>query len=219
MRKVKNSIIKKEKGAIAIFVLVALLFMSAFLILLFANNINKSKDTQEQFKITGEIYAGEGEQGAYDQAFGELRKKNRQLLTATSQENSNTLELQNVFAEEKLSNYKIYGNSVQNETPSPTNPVEIQSVGDKTKNLFDIDSAVNENLVKNDDGTYTIWKNTEYTTGRFSKTISVNIPANTKFTLSCDVIGYNGQYALPFQICCIVGRKGRIYKFNRKSKK
>ena len=31
---------------------------------------------------------------------------------------------------------QIYGNSVQNGTPSPTNPVEIQSVGDKTKNLL-----------------------------------------------------------------------------------
>ena len=87
------------------------------------------------------------------------------------------------------------------------------------KNLFDIDSTLNDNLVKNDDGTYTIWKSNKEYNGRISNTISVNIPENTKFTLSCDVIAYNGQYALPFQICCNVGRKGRIYKFNRKSKK
>ena len=31
---------------------------------------------------------------------------------------------------------KIYGNSIQNGTPSPTTPVEIQSVGDKTINLL-----------------------------------------------------------------------------------
>ena len=36
-----------------------------------------------------------------------------------------------------LKDYKIYGNSVQDGTPTPTNPVEIESVGDKTKNLFD----------------------------------------------------------------------------------
>ncbi len=36
-----------------------------------------------------------------------------------------------------LKDYKIYGNSVQNGTPSPSTPVEIQSVGDKTKNLLD----------------------------------------------------------------------------------
>ena len=33
---------------------------------------------------------------------------------------------------------KIYGESTQNGTPTPTNPVEIQSVGDKTNNLLDI---------------------------------------------------------------------------------
>ena len=32
----------------------------------------------------------------------------------------------------------IYGNSIQNGTPTPTSPVEIESVGEKTKNLLDI---------------------------------------------------------------------------------
>lgn len=33
--------------------------------------------------------------------------------------------------------YKICGNSIQDGTPSPENPVEIESVGTRTKNLFD----------------------------------------------------------------------------------
>ena len=37
-----------------------------------------------------------------------------------------------------LTNLILYGNSVQDGTPTPDNPVEIQSVGEKTKNLFDI---------------------------------------------------------------------------------
>ena len=36
-----------------------------------------------------------------------------------------------------LVDYKIYGDSVQNGTPTPNTPIEIQSVGDKTKNLFE----------------------------------------------------------------------------------
>ena len=36
----------------------------------------------------------------------------------------------------KLDNYKIYGNSIQNGIPSPVTPIEIQSVGVKTNNLF-----------------------------------------------------------------------------------
>lgn len=38
--------------------------------------------------------------------------------------------------ENKLLNYQIYGNSKQDGTPTPSTPVEIQSVGDKTKNKF-----------------------------------------------------------------------------------
>ena len=34
-----------------------------------------------------------------------------------------------------MRNYEVYGNSVQDGTPSPESPVEIQSVGDLTKNL------------------------------------------------------------------------------------
>ena len=36
---------------------------------------------------------------------------------------------------------KIYGSSLQNGTPTPTSPVEIESVGEKTKNLFDYDNT------------------------------------------------------------------------------
>ena len=35
-----------------------------------------------------------------------------------------------------LIDYKIYGNSVQNGTPTPEAPIEVESVGDKTSNLF-----------------------------------------------------------------------------------
>ena len=45
------------------------------------------------------------------------------------------LTLQNAVAG-KLIDYKIYGNSIQDGTPSVDNPVEIENVGDKTKNLF-----------------------------------------------------------------------------------
>ena len=52
-----------------------------------------------------------------------------------------------------LKSWSITGNTVQDGTPSPDNPVEIQSVGERTKNLFDaktIFSGINES-----DGVYT----------------------------------------------------------------
>ena len=48
--------LKNEKGSITIFVLVGLLFMSAFLIISYAGNVNKSKVVKEQLEIINSIY-------------------------------------------------------------------------------------------------------------------------------------------------------------------
>ncbi len=101
---------------------------------------------------------------------------------------------------DSLSNYIIYGNSIQNGEPSPENPVEIESVGDKTKNLIDIDSMLNDCLIKNEDGSYTIKKISS--SNRMSKTLYVNIPADTYICLSGKVLEYNGTYNYPVQVVC-----------------
>ena len=64
-------------------------------------------------------------------------------------------------------------------------------------NLIDVDSMLNECLVKNDDGTYSILK-TE--TNRFSKQFPVNLTAGTVVRFDADVIEYNGAYHLNLQI-------------------
>lgn len=38
-----------------------------------------------------------------------------------------------------LVDYKVYGNSIQDGTPTPDAPIEIESVGDKTENLWEFD--------------------------------------------------------------------------------
>ena len=43
--------------------------------------------------------------------------------------------------EKPLRDYRIYGNSIQDGTPSPDNPKEIQSVGEKTYNLWGKETA------------------------------------------------------------------------------
>ena len=48
--------LRGKKGSIAIFVLIALLFMASFLIIMFSGNINKSKTVKEQIDIIKEIY-------------------------------------------------------------------------------------------------------------------------------------------------------------------
>lgn len=80
---------------------------------------------------------------------------------------------------EEVINYRIYGNSVQSETPSVDNPVEVQSVGDLVtdakseyygkydvpvtvcgKNLFDMETVLPKHgFVKQDDGSYYVASN------------------------------------------------------------
>lgn len=81
-----------------------------------------------------------------------------------------------------LTEFNIYGMSKQESTTGA--------------NLIDIDSMLNECLVKNADDTYSILK-TE--TGRFSKTFPVNLKAGTKIRFDADVIEYNGTYHIKLQ--------------------
>lgn len=51
--------------------------------------------------------------------------------------------------------YKIYGNSIQNGTPSLETPIEVESVGDIVKNLFDKEAAtIGIGLSTSNGGTY-----------------------------------------------------------------
>lgn len=65
------------------------------------------------------------------------------------------------------------------------------------KNLIDVDSMLNECLIKNTDGTYSILR-TE--TNRFSKTFPVNLKAGTAVRFDADIVEYNGTYDKPLQI-------------------
>lgn len=101
--------VRDKKGSITIFVLVGLLFMSGFLLISFGNNVNKSKVSKEQFNIISSIYSrGDGIEKSYERVYTTLRKKNAQTLNA-SVENSSSIELTKTF-EDKISNYRIYGN-------------------------------------------------------------------------------------------------------------
>lgn len=81
-----------------------------------------------------------------------------------------------------LTEFNIYGMSKQESTTGA--------------NLIDVDSMLNECLVKNADDTYSILK-TE--TGRFSKNFPVNLKAGTKIRFDADVIEYNGTYHIKLQ--------------------
>ena len=135
-------ILKSEKGSITLFVLVGLLFMTAFLIIAYGRNVNNSKIVKEQFEIISDIYMpNDNIAESYTDAYTDLRSKNKQILTYDSEVEElstvSTIELNKTY-DDKISNYRIYGNSVQNGSPTPDNPIEIQSVGiyDEAKDKY-----------------------------------------------------------------------------------
>ena len=126
--------LKNEKGSITIFVLIGLLFMTAFLIIAYGANVNNSKIVKEQFNIISDIYMpNDNIVDSYTEVYTDLRKKNKQILSYDSEKEGlisvSEVELDKTYAD-KVTNYIIYGNSIQNGIPTIEKPVEIQSVGD-----------------------------------------------------------------------------------------
>ena len=125
----------------------------------------------------------------------------------------NSLTLKN-SVKGKLLDYKIYGNSVQNGTPSPSAPVEIQSVGDKTNNLIEYPymetTKTTNGITFTDNGDGTITVNGTATANAMFNIISnatkvwEGIQAGETYTLSLETdSNYNGStsgitYALNY---------------------
>jgi len=73
----------------------------------------------------------------------------------------------------KTLNYRIYGNSVQNGDPTPENPVEVESVGNKTSNLLDIDNMVDGFISMTTGDAYEPYYNSSYPNAKTSQLIPV----------------------------------------------
>lgn len=178
---IEKKFLKKENGSIAVFVLVALLFMSAFLIIAYAGNINKSKDVKEQFDIVSGIYSqGDGDQSAYTRAYTALRAKNKQTLKLSSENNGSnnkSLELKKTYAG-NLINYKIYGSEAGvgeevKDTSDPNNgkyKISITVTNESQTQTHTADIFIDEQL-KYTDGTadYIDFSNQEIVKGNGTK--------------------------------------------------
>ena len=103
-----------------------------------------------------------------------------------------------------ITDYKIYGNSVQNGTPSPTNYVEVESVGDKTKNLIEYpyeETTKTLNgltFIDNGDGTISVngiaEANTTFNIRNSKSSIWAGIIPNETYTASVIIEGgYTGS--------------------------
>ena len=94
----------------------------------------------------------------------------------------------------KLLDYKIYGNSVQDGTPTPDTPVEIQSVGEQSKNLFNIKECINGiDILDNGDGSITVKSYPSFTNKKLSH-LAPNLKVGDEFVFSMETNGYQQIY-------------------------
>jgi hypothetical protein len=84
---------------------------------------------------------------------------------------------------EQLLDYRIYGNTVQDGTPAPENPAEVQGVGEQTENLFDKDVAVVYNAY--------ITRGGKWYYANDSRSVRIQVKPNTQYTLSTE-----GRYTI-----------------------
>jgi len=188
--------VRDNKGSVTLFVLVGLLFMTMFLIISYASNVNKSKISKEQLNMISSTYShNDSDADSYNRAYTAIRKQNKTTLQASVQ-NSNKLQLTKTF-EEPVSNYRIYGNSISTENvgdlvtnTSNSNygkykiPVQVSG-----KNLF------NANLIYYDTSNKLCFSAENLEIGK-QYTISSDIPL-TWFKISNNYWGYSSVEEYP----------------------
>ena len=98
---------------------------------------------------------------------------------------------------ENYSNLQIFGNSIQNGTPSVDTPISIESVGDKTKNLIPTYTPQSKNgltLDVNNDGSLHIYGTPSENT--IFKQEFYNVKPNNYFLSGCPSGGSDSTYRL-----------------------
>ena len=181
-------------------------------------NITKNDYIDKIEIISGKLeYVSEDNMKEYSWAKEAFEGVTADFDKSTSNEEKNNLQVDNASESENL---KIYGNSVQNGTPSTDNPIEIQSVGDKTNNIIDFSKCTwtkmngNNCNYKFDNNTFSIertaennavgiFANIELQAGTYNISIS-NISGNTTYS--------DGEYFIYFMDSSIVVKKSDGFK-------
>ena len=116
-----------------------------------------------------------------------------------------------------LVDYKIYGESEQDGTPTPEAPIEIESVGDKTKNLFDINTIYAtsnmSSIIDGEKATFTVGS------ANSSGTFYYKIPTikGKTYTVSCKSIddGVYGTYYKSYGLMVSSKYYANVYDYGR----
>ena len=108
------------------------------------------------------------------------------------------LTLEGCVDDESIIDYTLYGQSVQNGTPTPDTPIEVESVGEKTRNIWypSADALTSNGITctRNNDNTYTV--NGTATADFYFHIGKITIEVGTTYYLS----GGTSQAPIAFQL-------------------
>ena len=159
--------------------IIVLLILAAVTIKVMIDNelISEAKEAKENYE--------QAEQAELERA-SELKNYRNGKYAVSEENNGAEVNIKNSTDSLLLKNYRIYGNSFQDTAtygePSPSNPVEIQSVGDRTNNLFNYkDYIKNGNTKEIENGIQF-----EITNSRIDIGINFTFKANTTYILSAE---------------------------------
>lgn len=126
--------------------------------ILVTNNIEKDETQNYELKIEFIETNDDQSDNASKKISGnilikDIKSLNKELLNESG---NSIISLNNPTF---ITSFRLYGNSIQDGTPTPSNPVEIESVGDKTKNMCDVSVIKSSNdVVVNNDGSISVNK-------------------------------------------------------------
>lgn len=92
-----------------------------------------------------------------------------------------------------ITSYTIKGNTVQSGTPTPSNPVDVVGVGERTENLFDVENATETDKYVKNDGTIETGAN-----GDKFLLQTIQCQPDTQYTFSWESIVLGSDHNTPY---------------------
>ena len=113
-----------------------------------------------------------------------------------------------------LRDYKIYGNSIQDGTPSPEAPVEIGSCGERTKNLFDVSKITNNSQITNNGDSSITCNGYSCNTVKTLSQLCPDLKVGDTIIMRANTTSWNAQLERYMEQIYLVEAKTTLYYIN-----
>ncbi len=186
---------RRERGSVTVIVFATITFILITISAILTTVSLKRKAQIKETKMLQDAYGGDMETVYYDQV---------EKIAKTSEAEGDQIQLKNTYAG-KLENYKIYGNTIQDGTPTVENPVKINSVGEEN-NKITVKSC-GKNLISIQD--MNIKYTNDYYLNIFPDNPKLLLEENTTYTITFE---YKVNFNSSSSIGCGIGYGDTHYR-------